>query len=115
MPRPAARRRNAPFSTVLATMCAKGSPTLASPPKVRKTGRTGSAVRESVTIISLIGWAFGAISSQQPNWPSMRQAAVAIAEARPSRSQAPTGAASATVTRRLGLPSLIATAVASPT
>ena len=91
MPSSAARRRSAPLSVRFVTICANGSPGATSPSKVRKTGRTGSAVRESVTIISVIACACGAISAQQPSCSSMRQAAAAMAEARPSRSQTPAG------------------------
>ena len=44
----------------------KGWPGANSPSNVRKTGRTGSDVRESVTIMSVIGWASVAISSTIP-------------------------------------------------
>jgi hypothetical protein len=115
MPSSAARRRSAPFSTLLETMCAKGSPGATSPSKVRNTGRTGSVVRESVTIISVIACACGAISSQQPSRSSMRLAAAAIADARVSFCHKPAGAASTTATARFDRACFSETAVASPT
>ena len=96
-------------------MWAKGSPGPASPSKVRKIGRTGSDVRESVITIRLIGWASGSIWSQRPRAVSMRAAPAAIAEARASFFHTPSGAASTTMTERCGAAFLIETATESPT
>ena len=58
-PRPRPPSRSAPTMSPFGTMWAKGSPSLARPSKVRKTGRTASPVRLSVITISVIGCAFG--------------------------------------------------------
>ncbi len=60
-------------------MWAKGSPASTSPPKVRKTGRTGSASRLSVMTISRMTWARGATVSHTPRRPSIRRAPAATA------------------------------------
>jgi hypothetical protein len=62
-----ALRRRAPTMATFGSMWAKGSPSSMAPPKVRNTGRTGSEVRESVTTMSLIGWASDSIPSQTPS------------------------------------------------
>ena len=85
------------------TIWAKGSPSSARPSKVRNTGRTASPVRLSVITISVIGWALPAISSQTPSRSSIRRPAAATAEARVSRPIASGGAASTTVTAKLGV------------
>jgi hypothetical protein len=107
--------RSAPFMATFGTMWAKGSPGATSPSKVRKTGRTGSPVRLSVTIISRIGSASGRIFDQQPSSSSMRMAAAAIAEARPSFFQTPSGAGSTMRMARCGAACAMAAAVARPT
>ena len=66
------------------TMCANGSPSSTSPPKVRKVGRTTSSTLESVTTMSRIGCASSATASQTPIASNSRRAAAAIAEARGS-------------------------------
>jgi hypothetical protein len=99
----------------LGIMWANGLPSSASPSKVRNTGRTGSDVFESVTIILLIGWADGSISSQMPNTSSILMAAAMMAEARMSFCQTCPGAASSTATSRCGAACLTATATESPT
>ncbi|MNL36988.1 hypothetical protein D3C87_1591080 [compost metagenome] len=96
-------------------MWAKGLPSSISPSKVRKTGRTGSEVRLSVTIIRLIGWEWTRISSQTPSTSSILLAAVMIAEARSSFSHTCAGAASTTSMLRCGAACLTATAAAKPT
>ena len=76
-----------PFSI----MCANGSPGATSPSKVRNVGRTASSRRLSVTAMSRIGCAPGAIASQTPMVSNSRRAAATMADARgslPPRSSA---------------------------
>ncbi len=80
------------------TMCAKGSPSSTSPPKVRKVGRTASSSLESVTTMSRIGCASPATASQISIALNRRRAAAAIAEARGSFDGVAASAGSATVT-----------------
>ena len=97
-------------------MWAKGSPGATSPSKVRNTGRTGSSVRESVTIISVIACACGAmlvpaaqlVEHAAGGGGDRRGAAVLFARRLP-------GAASTTATARLGRACFSETAVARPT
>ena len=76
-----------PFSI----MCANGSSGPTSPSKVRNVGRMASSRRLSVTAMSRIGCAPGAIRSQTPMVSNSRRAAATIADARgslPPRSSA---------------------------
>src|SRR5262249_27025662 len=68
---------NGPFST----MWANGSPGSTSPSKLRKTGRTTSARRLSVTTISRMGCA--SMVCQTPMVLNRRRAAATMADARP--------------------------------
>ena len=108
---PPSPRRSTPsafaFSTSASTssrfsiMCANGSPSSTSPPKVRNVGRTASSSLESVTTMSRIGCASAATASQTPIASNSRRAAAAIAEARGSFDAAGASAGSATVTAKL--------------
>ena len=91
--------------------------TRVAPPAVPSpdTGRTGSEVRESVTIISLIGCASGAIALQTPSVVRSRLAPAAIVEARWSLRQASAGAASMTAIFSEGALALMASAAERPT
>ncbi len=114
-PAAAAASASAPTMAPFGTMWAKGSPSPTEPEKVRNTGRTASRSLLSVTIISVIGWLVAAIFSQMPSCSSMRFAAAAMAEARPSREPAPAGAGSTTATESDGAPCFRASAVHRPT
>ena len=105
---------SAASSGAFSIICANGSPGSTSPPKVRKTGRTASSSRLSVTTMSTMSWASDATACQTPIVSKSRRAAAAIAEARASiGGRASEG--SATVTEKSG-PSAwrSATASASP-
>ncbi|MNX95105.1 hypothetical protein D3C86_1273640 [compost metagenome] len=115
MPRRSHRPRNAPTRATFGTIWANGLPSSTAPSNVRNTGRTGSAVFESVTIILWIGWASGSISLQMPKTSSIRVAAAMMADARTSFTQTSSGAASTTCTFRCRAACLIATATERPT
>src|SRR5262245_47652822 len=78
---------------------ANGSPGSTSPSKLRKTGRTASVRRLSVTTIPRMGCA--STSCQTPMVSNRRRAAATMADARPSFA-APASAGSATVTENDG-------------
>ena len=79
-------------------MCANGSPGATSPSKVRNVGRMASSRRLSVTAMSRMGCAPGAIRSQTPIASNSRRAAATIADARGSPAPR-SSAGSATITR----------------
>ena len=89
---------SASTSSLFSIMCANGSPSATSPPKVRKVGRTASSSLESVTTMSRIGCACPSTASQTSIASNRRRAAAAIAEARGSFDGVLLSAGSATVT-----------------
>src|SRR5262249_35998096 len=90
---------NAAISGEFSTIWAKGSPGSTSPSKVRKTGRTTSLRRLSVTTMSRMGCA--STPCHTPMVSNSRRAAATIAEARPSFA-ARSSAGSTTVTEHEG-------------
>ena len=66
-------------------MWEEGPPLMSPSPNCSSTGRAPPGTALSVTMISAIGWASRATSSQMPSDSNMRRAAAVMAEARPSK------------------------------